>query len=237
MPTMLGGHWDSNTNSWNPNPGYDRGGDPYGSSASTSFSSPSQQDEGLGKNLSVLTAVMGGITSAIGSFYAAKTAQNQYKSAAMTYQFRSDMAAINARSAENDAQSILEAGKSQVQQYTMRAGQEKAATTASTAARGVALGVGSTRDVAASQDVVKDIDMMTINSNATRAAWAQRTQATNYKNEALLDNVSSQNALSSSRSISPFGAGFTSLLGSASSIASQWNYQRGIQTSAARGNY
>jgi hypothetical protein len=140
--------------------------------------------------------------------------RTSYKSAASSYAFRSDMAAINARSAENEAQSILEAGKSQVQQYTMRAGQEKASTTARTAAHGVALGVGSTRDVAASQDVVKDIDMMTINSNATRAALAARTQATNYKNESLLDNVSSQNMLRSSRSISPFdAAGFTSLLG------------------------
>jgi hypothetical protein len=75
---------------------------------------------GLGRDFGALTAIFGGITSAIGSFYAAKTAQNQYKSAASSYAFRSDMAAINARNAENEAQSILEAGKSQVQQYTMR---------------------------------------------------------------------------------------------------------------------
>lgn len=194
---------------------------------------------GLGRDLGGLTAIMGGITSAIGSFYAAKTVQNQYKSAEMTYQFHSDMAAINARSAENDAQSILEAGKSQVQQYTMKAGQEKAAVTASTGSRGVALGVGSTKEVSASQDVVKDIDVMTINSNATRAAWAARTQATNYKNEALLDNVSAQNMRRSGSSISPFTAGVTSLLGSASSISSQWlaGRQRQLNGLAYMGSY
>lgn len=191
----------------------------------------------LGSHLGALSAIFGGITSAVGTYYAAKSAQSQLKSQSMNFQFQSDMAAINARSAENDAQSILEAGKTQVQQYTLRAGQEKAATTASTAARGVTLGVGSAREIAASQDIVKDMDVMTINSNATRAAFAQRTRATNYKNESLLDNVSSQNATRSAASINPKGSAFTSLLGSASSIASQWDWRRKLPSLVAQGGY
>lgn len=189
---------------------------------SESSSSNKASTAKLDSNIGLFTAVMGGINSAIGSFYAAKSAQYQLKSAASGAQFQSDMAAINAHSAETDAQSILEAGKSEVASYTMRAGQEKATTTASTASRGIVLGVGSARDVAASQDIVKDIDMMTINSNATRAAWAKRTQATNYQNQSLLDNTSAVNLRRSAGSISPFASLTTSLLGSASKISSQW---------------
>jgi hypothetical protein len=185
-----------------------------------------QQTAKLGKDLGLMTAVFGGITTAIGGFYAAKTAQNQLKSQSMSFQFRSDMDAINARGAEKDAQYILEAGKSDVQRYTMRAGQDKATQTARTAAHGVALGVGSAKEVAASQDVVKDIDVMTINSNSVRSAFAARTQSANYRNESLLDNLSSRNMRLSGRTISPIGNGLTSLLGSATTIASQWNYQR-----------
>lgn len=189
---------------------------------SESSSSNKSQTAKLDSNIGLFTAVMGGINSAIGSFYAAKSAQYQLKSAASGVQFQSDMAAINAHSAETDAQSILEAGKSEIASYTMRAGQEKATTTASTASRGIALGVGSARDVAASQDIAKDIDVMTINSNATRAAWAKRTQATNYQNQSLLDNTSAVNLRRSAGSISPFASLTTSLLGSASQISSQW---------------
>jgi hypothetical protein len=189
-----------------------------------------QRDAKLMSNVGMFTAIMGGINSAIGSFYAAKTAQYQMKSTALNYQFQSDMAAINARSAENDAQTILEAGKSEVQQYTLRAGQEKAAQTASTAGRGVVVGVGSARDVSASQDLVKNIDVMTINSNAVRAAYAQRVRATNYQNQSLLYRTSANNARRSADSVSPFASMSTSLLGSASAISSQWLANRDTRT-------
>jgi hypothetical protein len=160
--------------------------------------------------------------SAIGGFYAAKTAQYEAKSAASNYQFQSDMDALNARSAEADAQSILESSKSDIMRYTLQAGQEKAHVAATTGARGIVAGVGSARDVAASQEVVKDIDVMTINSNAVRAAQAKRVQATNYKNRALLENTASVNYGRFAKSISPFMAGAGSLLGSASRIGTQW---------------
>lgn len=172
--------------------------------------------------LGIFMSILGGINSAIGSFYAAKSMQYQMKSAASSYQFRSDMAALNARSAENDAQAVLEAGKTQIANYTMRAGQEKATTTNETAGRGVVLGVGSARDLSASQEVAKQIDMLTINSNAVREAAARRTLATNYQNESLLDRTSANNLRRSASSISPFASLTTSLLGTASTIGSQW---------------
>lgn len=183
----------------------------------------------LSSNMGILMSVFGAANQAIGSFYAAKTKQYEEKSAASSYGFQADMAAINSRQAEYAAQSTLEAGKSQVQQYTMAAGQEEAATTASMAAHGVALGVGSARDVSASQELVKKMDVLTINSNATRQAWAQRQQGTNFASQSLLDRVSAQNALAGAKSISPVAAGTTSLLGSATQFASQWDYRRKLE--------
>lgn len=182
-------------------------------------------------------SVMGGINSAIGSFYAAKSQQYQFKSQALNDQFQSDMASINSRQAEYSAESTLEAGKNQVSQYTLAAGQQKAAATASMASRGIVLGQGSAQDVAASMDLVKNIDMLTINANAVRSAEAQRMQAVNFKNESLLANTSAANATMSAKSISPLASMTTSLLGSASSLAQQWNNQERMKQYLAAGGY
>jgi hypothetical protein len=177
----------------------------------------------------LLVTVLGGINSAVGSYFAAKSTQYQEKSAALNLGYQADMAAINARSAEYAAQGDLEAGKSQIFNQTLRAGQEKASATASMASRGIALGSGSAADVSASQDIIKDIDMYTINANATRAAAAARTQSTNYANQALMDRTSAVNARMSADTISPFAAMSSSLLTTASSVAQQWNQSQRLK--------
>lgn len=187
------------------------------------------------KNIGLFTSVMGGINSAIGSYYSAQTAQYQAKSQASSLQFQSDMASLNASQAELSAQSIMEQGKTQVSQYTMRYGQERSSAVTSMASRGIALGEGSSKEVLASMDLTKELDVLSINSNATRAAWSQRTAATNYGNQSLLDRTSSVNANSTANSISPGMAATSSLLTSATGIASQWDYRRKLAMSTAGG--
>lgn len=178
------------------------------------------------QNTSMLLTVMGGINSAIGSYFAAESARYQDRSQALTLDYQADIASINARSSEYAAQSKLEAGKSQIANMTMAAGQAKASATATMAAHGIRLGVGSAADISASQDIVKDINMYTIDADATRAAAADRTQSTNFQNQALMDHTSAENMRRSADSISPFSAVTSSLLTSASSVASQWNTNR-----------
>ncbi len=187
------------------------------------------------KNIGLVTAVLGGINSAFGSYYAAKTAQYQEKSQASSFAFQSDMASINASRAEMTAESIQEAGKSQVASYTMQAGEQKAQATASMASRGISLGVGSAATVSASMDIQKDLNVLAINSNTTRQAWAAREQGTNYSNQALLDRASSVNANRSAGSISPVASTVNSLLGSATQISSQWNYNQWLKQRTAMG--
>jgi hypothetical protein len=187
------------------------------------------------RNLGLLTAVLGGINSTIGTYYAAKAQQYQERSEASSFAFQSDIAAINKSRAELTAESIQESGKSQVANYTIRAGQDKAAATATMAAHGIALGYGSAAEVSASQDIEKDLNVLAINSNATRQAWAARQRGTDYENEALLDRTSSVNARRSADSISPTASAFTTLLGSASQIAGQWDWNKWMRTRMAQG--
>jgi hypothetical protein len=227
-PNFLTSSWDS-IDSWF------KGGNVDTTGMSPSMASTAQTGQ-TAKNLGLLTSVLGGVNSAIGTFYAAKTAQYQEKSEASSLAFQSDMASINQSRAEMTAQSIEEAGKSQVANYTMQAGQQKAAATASMAARGIALGVGSAADVSASMDVEKDLNVMAINSNTTRQAWAAREQGTNYQNESLLDRTSSANALRSGNSISPWGSTVNSLMGTATKVAGQWDWNRWMQQRMANGS-
>lgn len=187
------------------------------------------------KNVGLITTVLGGVSSAIGSYYAAKNEQYQQKSEASSYAFQADMAAINASRAQITAQSIEEAGKRQIADYTMRAGAQKSSTTASMAARGVALGVGSAADVAASEDVQKDLNVLAIHANTTRQAWAAREQATNFADRSLIDRTSAVNANRSAGTISPFASGANSLLNSATRVAGRWDYSRWLQSRLAAG--
>lgn len=154
------------------------------------------------------SSVIGAIGSGVSSFYSAQMAKENLN-------FQKDMAAINARMAENTAQSILDQGNKLQSQVSLRAGKAVGAQKASQGARGVAIGEGSAAEEVATTNLMKEMDMMTINANAVRQAWAARTQATNYGNAALM-------AGTSANSISPMSAAGTSLMNGATSVASSW---------------
>ena len=223
------------TSSWDSISGWFQGKNADTTGMSPAAAATAQTGQSI-RNIGLLTSILGGVSSAIGTYYSAKTTKYQEKSQASSFAFQSDMASINASREEMTAESIQEAGKSQIASYTMQAGQVKAGATASMAARGIALGVGSAADVSASMDIEKDLNVMAINSNTTRQAWAAREQGTNYQNESLLDRTSSVNALRSANSISPVGSTVNSLLGSATQIAGQWDWQRWMRMRMAQGS-
>ena len=150
----------------------------------------------------------GAAASAVGAYFNAKSQQIALRGAA-------DMADLNANQSELAAQQELARGNAAVAATSARAGQVKSAQRVALAANGVDLSVGSAAEVQASTDIQKEEDLNTITANAVRAAWGQRTQATNFKNEALTKRAGAD-------SINPAMASVTSLLGSASSIASNW---------------
>lgn len=169
-----------------------------------------------------ILAIAGMLNSAIGSFYAAKTAQYQLKSQASSLKFQSELATINAGIAENDAQYELLAGQRAIAASTMKYGQLKGSARAAMAANGVQLGEGSAAEVIATTDLMKEIDSLTINANAVRASEAQRMRKANLTNTALLTDTSASNTLLSAGSISPMTSAASSLIAGGSNVASYW---------------
>lgn len=173
----------------------------------------------------MLAAALGSVNSAIGSYYAAESQKNQLKMQAQNLRFSAQMSAINARQAEFAAQQSTLAGQGQIARYTMAAGQQRASARTSMAARGIQGGVGTSAEVIASMNLIKDIDRLTMNANMVRQSEALRMQAVNYTNQAVMQGTSANNVNATAGTISPFSASFTSLMGSAASVGGTWANQ------------
>lgn len=159
-------------------------------------------------NAALALQVGGALTSTVGSFFGAQTQATNLNTQA-------NIADINARISEMGAQSSLEQGKQQKASLTLQTKQLKGRQRATMAANGVDLGTGSAAEIQASTDLMKEIDVGTIKTNAVRTAWGHRTQAVNYQNQARM-------ARSASSGINPLASAATTLLGSAGNVASNW---------------
>lgn len=177
---------------------------------------------GFAQNAGLFTAAVGSINSAIGSYFAAQSQQNQLKMQAQNQKFSSQMAALNAKGAEYAAQSSMQAGFAQYGRMTMQQGQARASAAVGLASRGIQAGVGSAKEVMGSIDLINNIDRLTMNSNMIRQREAYRMQQANYMTQSAMDNLSSQNIRSSANSISPGLAASSSLMTGASDIGMSW---------------
>lgn len=148
------------------------------------------------------------IGSALGSFFSASG-----QKAALEAQ--ANIAEINARTSENAAQSVLNQGKQQVAQSSLKYGAVKSGQKAALAANGVDIGTGNAAELQGSTDIMKEIDLNTLKANAVRSAWGYRTQSSNYQIEAMTKRVAADG-------ISPSMSAGTTLLSSAGKVASQW---------------
>lgn len=182
--------------------GYSLGGTLMTPNTSSNFMS------GFSQYAGPVMGAIGAISGGIGAYFSAESQKSSLK-------FQSDMAAINARMAENTAQSILQAGSKEASNVGLRAGKVVGSQRASQGARGIVAGVGNAAEEIATTNLMKETDMMTINANATRAAWGARTQATNSANQSLLQGITAN-------SISPFSAAGTSLMNGAAAVAPSW---------------
>jgi hypothetical protein len=180
----------------------------------------------------VLLQALGAVNSAIGSYYATKTAQYQADSQALTLEYQQSIANINARVAEQNAQQALLAGERQIGAVTMEYGQKKGTARASMAARGVTLGVGSAQEIIASTDLMKEVDALTINANAVRAAEAARMQKVSYQNESLLAGTNADIASSAASAMMPWASFGSSLVSGSAKVADSW-YLRNKSTSSS----
>lgn len=150
----------------------------------------------------------GAASSAVGSFYSAKSMKSQLS-------FEAGMADINARIAEIGARQELLNGQKQVGSLTLQAGQLKSKQRTAMGANGIDMSEGNAVELRASTDLMKEIDVNTIEANAVRSAWGYRTQGANYQAEAATKRGTASG-------ISPFGSAAGSLLSGAGQVASSW---------------
>lgn len=158
--------------------------------------------------VAVSSQVVGGVQSAVSSYYGAKAQARQLA-------FEADMADINARMAESAAERTLAAGRREVQRSKMQTAGLKSRQRVAMAANGVALDEGSAVNVLTTTDYIGEVDANTIEANAIAQAWGHKIDAVNTRSQA-------RSARSAAASISPGQAALSSIIGSAGSVAASW---------------
>ena len=180
----------------------------------------------------VMLSAFGGISQAIGNFYAAKTEQYQANSKALEYDLAADIASMNAEQEEENALFAMQKGEAEIGALTMRSGQEAATARATMAANGVAVGVGSAAELMATNELMKQRDMLTINANRVRSAAEARMRASGFRGQAIAGRTTAANMLRTASTINPLLTGFTSLMGSAGQVAEKWYHYNNKATSS-----
>lgn len=154
------------------------------------------------------------IGQAIGGMYSAWKGGKTFK---YVMQKQAEISEANRQMAQLSAESAMRQGEAQVAQLTYRAGQIKAKQRTAFASGGVVLGDGSTAEVAASTDIMKEMDKKTAEMNALSAAWGYKQQALQASAQGGIFSATAGYAKSAKQS-----EGFSSLLEGGFSAADRW---------------
>ena len=173
---------------------------------------------GFGDKFGLITGIGSTLTGMIANRAAANTERYKLRSQALNFEHQRDMAKLNKRMLESQAQHIGRAYNKQIAIRTLKAGQAISSTKASFAARGIQMGVGSTANVFASAELVKEIDRLTMNINKVRAMNNQRLRAVNMGIRGDMLGVSANNLFSTASAVSPFMNMTSTLLTGATNI-------------------
>lgn len=173
---------------------------------------------GVGDKIGIGLGVSSLLTGLVGAGSKANTERYLARSKALNFEHQRDMAQLNKRMLENQAQHIGKAYNKQIAIRTMKAGQAISRSKASFAARGIQMGVGSTANVFASAELMKEIDRLTMNTNKVRAMNTKRGQAVNMGIRGDMYGMSADNLFTTASSISPIMDMSSTFLTGASSI-------------------
>ena len=156
---------------------------------------------------------IGGIaTGLIGSYFASETAKYQTKSQALRFEHEKNMALFNADMKETQAQHLNRVYNHQKMVQTLKHGQAAGKRNVSIAARGGVRGVGSNLNVAVSDEIMKEIDKITMNTNKVKAVGDKRLQGVGLGIQADAYGLGASNAFATASSISPWMNMSSSLL-------------------------
>tara|TARA_R100001510_G_scaffold39301_1_gene35745 strand:+ start:65 stop:649 length:585 start_codon:yes stop_codon:yes gene_type:complete len=168
--------------------------------------------------LSVVSGVAGVFSGAYGAFAAARSEKLKTKSLALNLQHKKDMKLFNIRQKEAQAQWLERVFQQQYQAKSIRQGNQRSKARTSFAARGIQMGVGSTKDVFVSSEILATIDKLTMNSNKVRAVENKRLESVGLGIQANMLGVSESNMFATASSIDPFMNMSSSLLTGTSNL-------------------
>jgi hypothetical protein len=151
----------------------------------------------------------------VGAGMSAIGAYGQASSQKSNLGYEARVADFNATLAERQAQIAMEKGQFTVNQLRRDTAGLKGTQRATMAARGLDLTSGTPAEVLAGTDFMGEVDANQAEINAVREAFGYRTQKTNLENEARAKRANAS-------AIRPGMAAATSLLGSATSMASSY---------------
>ena len=166
----------------------------------------------------IISQGFGAIGGAVGSYYAAKSEQNRTRSLALNLEHKKDMLLFNKRMKESQAEFIGRQANKAFQIQSIRAGNRRSRARASFGARGVQMGVGSTKDAFVSSEILATLDKLTMNSNKVRAMSNKRLEAVDIGIRADMTSLSASNMFATASSIDPFMNMSSSLLTGVNSI-------------------
>lgn len=158
---------------------------------------------------------LGNLFSAFGGGMSATAAYTQAKNQQAALTAQAQVLDNNATVAGWQADDATAAGRFAAQQTMQKGAQVKGSQRAAMAANGVDLGGESAQRVLTDTDYISAMDSTTLQNNAERQAWGYRMQSKN-----LTDQASA--ARSGASNIKPWLAAGTSLLTTATTVASRW---------------
>jgi len=167
------------------------------------------------------------VSSAIGSYYQAKNEKYKLESKSSSIRHQVEMDKIQARQYEFQASSLLESAHRQIGANTMKSGQIKSSARTSMASNGIVLGVGSSQEVQATTDLIKEIDSLTINSNAVQRAEELRMKKVALEDQSNLTGLSANSLLTSSSLINSNQKAFINFSSQADNIYNTYKKERG----------
>ena len=173
----------------------------------------------LGK-VGVIGQIGGTVTGIIGSYFASEAEKYKTKSMALQLEHKRDMMLFNASMKESQAQHLNRVYNQRSQAKTLGFGKSRGTSRALMAARGIQMGVGSTKDVFVSNRVMQELDMITMNSNKVRAVENKRLEGVGLGIKANMLGLSADNMLASASNINPWMNMSSSLLTGTSTLIS-----------------
>lgn len=125
--------------------------------------------------------------------------QQAAQAASLRGRFENDVAERNAEIADKQAADAINTGTLDANRALGETGQQSSSTRAALAAQGVDITTGSAAAQTASQQLIGDVDALTIRDNAARQAWGFDVQAANQRMQGRLAQLAGENEAATDR--------------------------------------